>query len=152
MHFCSGLGCHQFYHLECLIKGNFIEPDDLKLSRPHSMVTCSPDTDHTFILPDLFNAITTHPHTLDRSTMHLEDDLNELLTGFDILTPLLNISQQPIVKGFGFTGVVGNVRPVVEARRMIYKALGDLTPIPDSWEEEMGGPASTSFTISCEGF
>jgi hypothetical protein len=82
--------------------------------------------------------------------MHLEDDLNEPPIGFDIPTSLLNIAQQPIVKGFGVTSVVGNVRPVVEAQRMIYKALGGLTPIPDSWEEEIGGPASTSFTISCE--
>lgn len=52
----------------------------------------------------------------------------------------MTVAQQPIIKG-GHAGVVGNVRWVVNARRMLYNALamygGNVVPVPDDWAEDV---------------
>jgi len=58
---------------------------------------------------------------------------------------LVKVAQQPIVKG-GKAGVVGNVRAVVRARRMIYRAITDTSSVPDDWDRAID--VSRTLTLS----
>ena len=146
MHFCPRPSCRRFFHDHCLVKYNLIEPDTVLPTRAHRITCCSPDVDDAFILTDLFD-LSSHGPTQSHRTLTqkstaalLTQDINTLLASFQIPSPLLSIAQQPIIKGYRVTSVVGNTRPVIEARRMVYRAVGHLNPIPDDWEEAVGGP------------
>jgi hypothetical protein len=54
---------------------------------------------------------------------------------------LVSIAQQPIVKGHGAGGVVGNVRAVTAARRMVYRAISGEGFVPYDWQQRVAGPA-----------
>jgi len=51
---------------------------------------------------------------------------------------LLAVARQPIARGGYDLGVVGNVRSVTRARRMVQDALAGVSDIPDDWAETLG--------------
>jgi len=72
-------------------------------------------------------------------------------SGYSISDPLkkfpeelVKMAQQQIVKGVQAGGVVGNVKPVVAARRMIYKVLLEGTTLPTDWMDHMDVTDSTT--------
>jgi hypothetical protein len=61
---------------------------------------------------------------------------DELLTR---LPPsLVTVAALPIIKGLDSGGVVGNVKAVVMARRLVYEALHEGIPVTDSWAAQLG--------------
>ena len=54
-------------------------------------------------------------------------------------TNLVTLAQQPIVKSgtAGVGGMVGNVRPVIQARRLVYDAVTNGGTLSDDWEESI---------------
>ena len=58
---------------------------------------------------------------------------------------LLAVARQPIARG-GPLGIVGNVRSVVRARKMLQNALNGVEDIPDDWEGRIGKVYDASMT------
>jgi len=136
MHFCPRPSCRRFYHQKCLSSS----------SHPVHLLASSPDSDSTVILEDLI-ATSEPPKKRPRgrpSKSQAQDDQIAAVRRAEhflgTLPPdLVLVAQQPIVRGaaFGAGGVVGNVRMVVQARRMVYEALQG-TSLSEGWVEELG--------------
>jgi hypothetical protein len=55
---------------------------------------------------------------------------------------LVSIASQPILKGYCYGGVVGNVKEVLRARIIIYAFLKWRASVPNNWEKEVGAPST----------
>ncbi|KDQ56822.1 hypothetical protein JAAARDRAFT_158053 [Jaapia argillacea MUCL 33604] len=139
MHFCPRPSCRASYHRECLLKAKWVETSTS--GRDLRLLCSNPDSDDTFEMRTLgprrkrvkldLVAGSTYAPSGDRS---LEEALDYLPTG------LVKIAQLPIMKGVEGGGLVGNVRSVVAARRMVYEALMSVSgplAVPSNWEERV---------------
>lgn len=129
MHFCPRPACRRSYHRQCLANNNKYRDRDLE-TRDLRLLASSPDTDEVF---DLFTLFSRSPEY--DGTGHQPISPSGLLLRFP--SDLVLIAKQPIVKGVNSGGVVGNVRTIVNARRMIYEAIESATPVPGNWSCEM---------------
>ena len=128
-------------------------------SRALRLLACSPDTNNEVDLESLIpisivqgNAQLKPPNKKRRGgrqpknvpSSPTEVELQQPHTLTQVLSTLppdlLNIAQQPMVRGgaFRFGGVAGNIGAVTRARRIVYEVLegGDM---PDDWEAEVLG-------------
>jgi len=137
MHFCPRPDCQKSYHRSCLVRSSYIDDSNFA-SLPTRLLASSPDTNEPFEFPESEPLPKRSRLKADSKRFKRLPDTDELLSS---LPPdLVTVAQQPIVKG-GNAGIAGNVRSVVEARRMLYNALaiygGSSVPIPDDWEESI---------------
>jgi hypothetical protein len=123
MHFCPRPACRRSYHRRCLVKSRNRDKDvdtrDLRL------LAASPDTDEIFDLASLSDDGSATPPPID-----------ELLSTLPV--DLVDLARQAIIKGVDSGGVVGNVKPVIKARRMIYEALKTGGSVPVDWANGIG--------------
>ncbi|KAJ7594206.1 hypothetical protein C8J56DRAFT_854173 [Mycena floridula] len=133
MHFCPRPGCCKAYHRACLIKDNHLEPISSVSDRPLRLLMSSPDNNDKFCAagPPKKKAKGRKQALPSRSeaTISLPDNLPK---------DLVLVAQQPIIKGalFRNAGVTGNVKRVIQARRMVYEAL-EGKAIPDDWDDDI---------------
>ena len=114
-------------------------------SRRLRLLSSSPDSD----LPIDFESLPSseppqkrkrgRPSTASSSSRSTHRKTTEELLG-QLPQKLLRVAEQPIVRGAAFLqgGVSGNVRVVVNARRMVYEAIEGGRGVKDGWEEEVG--------------
>jgi hypothetical protein len=122
MNFCPRPACRRSYHRTCLVKARYVDNDTE--TRDHRLLTSSPDTDDIFELSSLSDDRSMTPPPLDELLSTLPADL-------------VKVAQQPIIKGINSGGVVGNVKSVVTARKMIYEALKTDSSIPFNWADDL---------------
>ena len=132
-------------------------------SRALRLLACSPDTDDAIDLGSLIPLTIVHkksqpesdtdeppkkkrrgrpskniPSSPTEAVLQQPRTLSEVLS---TLPPdLLNIAQQPLVRGgaFALGGVAGNIGAVTRARRIVYQVL-EGGEVPDGWEEMVFG-------------
>lgn len=130
MHFCPRPACRKSYHRSCLANDKFRDKD--KDTRSLRLLTSSPDTDEVFSLSSLVSG---RPR---KRRPGIPDPSPSPSTILEALPPdLVKVAQQPIVKGIHYGGVVGNVKAVITARRVIYAAIETLS-LPQDWETQIG--------------
>ncbi|KAF9011965.1 hypothetical protein BDQ17DRAFT_1345199 [Cyathus striatus] len=150
VHICPRPSCRRSFHETCLLnakvnrKKQYVDND--KSSRDLRVLAASPDEDDL----DLERLVSEQPKKKrrrssrgaaaslneDKNNGDVERDLPAALAKIPDL--LLKIAQHPIIRGGSF-GVVGNIAPVVRARRMVYTALSQNGMIPEGWEEAVLG-------------
>lgn len=137
MHFCPRPSCLKSYHRSCLVKASYVDNSDFACL-PTRLLASSPDTDEPFEFPEAEPLPKRTRLKADSNRFKRLPDPEELLSSLP--ADLVTVAQQPIVKG-GNTGIIGNIRSVVNARRMLYAALaiygGSIIPVPDDWEESI---------------
>lgn len=131
MHFCPRPKCQKAYHRNCLVKGKHVDP--VSSSRPTRLLLSSPDTDEDYSVPNRSVRQATSRKSRRQQKDVEQAPLSDMLS--ELPEKLLAAAQQPIIKGAKFKagGVVGNVNAVIQARRMVYKAL-EGKGVPDDWE------------------
>ncbi|TFK52994.1 hypothetical protein OE88DRAFT_1724729 [Heliocybe sulcata] len=140
MHLCPHPSCRRWYHRTCLVIRGSIESKVTKREREDSLLSSSPDSDEPFPV-----AAYQHPVPMPspkkgrgpgtgrgkgKSIVHV----SPLAT---LPEDLLETARLPIVKGAKVGGLVGNVRGVVAARRIVYAALEGREPVPKGWREKV---------------
>lgn len=137
MHFCPRPDCRKWYHRRCLVKNSYVDESNFA-DHPTRLLASSPDTNEPFVFPEAEPLPKRSRFKADSKRFKRLPDPEELLSSLP--TDLVTVAQQPIIKG-GHIGVAGNVRWVVNARRMLYNALaiygGSVIPVPDDWEESV---------------
>ena len=139
MHFCPRPSCQRFYHSSCLTSR---DPTDPSLRRLH-LLSSSPDSNLPIDFETLAPAEPAQKRKRGRpsaaSLRSTHRKTTEELLG-QLPQKLLKIAEQPIVRGAAFLqgGVSGNVRVVVNARRMVYGAVESGRGVEEGWEEEVG--------------
>jgi hypothetical protein len=124
-----------------------VEPAKAKHDRHLRLITTSPDDDTLFTLSDLVPAPSPPatkskkkqpdaPHTASKTS-------EEILASLP--PPLVYIAQQQILRGVFGGGIVGNVKAVTTARRLIYEAVKQ-EKLRDDWEQIVAsaGPMSNT--------
>ncbi|EFI27536.1 hypothetical protein CC1G_15573 [Coprinopsis cinerea okayama7 len=149
MHFCPRPRCRKWYHRTCLVKQGSRETCTAR-SRSLRLISTSPDDDQPMSLSERIpmppSKRTRHSHGGNGTTK--SDDVDPTVASALDQVPdgLVLVSEQPIVRGALYErgGVSGNVRAVVNARRLVYEALAGKTT-PSNWEElVLGAPGSES--------
>lgn len=70
------------------------------------------------------------------SEVKVDESVQDPLDPLAVFPPeLVDVAEQPIVRGILGGGIVGNIASVVAARQLIFKVLTNNTSIPDGWEE-----------------
>jgi len=162
MHFCPRPSCRQWHHRTCLSK-DYVDKSDCADSRFRLLVS-SPDSDDPFMLP--VQLATTRPRQKEEkkgstksatTVQSITNQLGQVLLETAVPEPLIpaltllstfpenliKVAQQLIVRGgqskaVDSGGIVGNVRSVVQARRLVHAALlsgGEATL--NGWEEKV---------------
>lgn len=133
MHVCPRPSCRKAYHRECLINSNSVESPKTKSDRHLRLITTSPDDDEIFTLTDLVPT-PAPPTTKSKKAPNIPPPKasDELLA--TLPTALVCIAQQQIVRGVFGGGLVGNVKAVTVARRLIYEAIQEGF-LRGDWEE-----------------
>jgi len=128
MHFCPRPACCLAFHPECLVTlETCIHKESNTAYDAWKFLESWPDTDEKLSVEDL--TIDSPPCRKRRkgSETSISDPLK------DFPEELVQAAQQPIVKGMGAGGVVGNVKAVVAARRLIYNTLREGSTLPTDW-------------------
>lgn len=141
MHFCPRPSCRRFYHRACLVQDDSISKN-ASGDRDLQLLTCWPDTDEALTLGELAPA--PRSPIKKRRKSNDKDTTVQQRTDEDILASLppnlVKIASQPIVRGAAFVkgGIVGNMKAVVKARRIVYEAVRDGIEVADDWSQEVG--------------
>jgi hypothetical protein len=122
MHFCPRPSCRAAYHQECLTRLTKLDA--------RKFIESWPDTTEKISIEDLAGS---RPRRKRRKGP--ESSIPDPLEQFP--KALVKAAQQQIVKGFQAGGVVGNVKSVVAARRLIYCSLLEGSPLPTDWEDKI---------------
>lgn len=122
MHFCPRPTCRVAFHQECLRL--LARTESNTTAGVRHLLECWPDTDKKVTVESLVRR-------QRGSGYSTSDPLDEFPA------ELLMIAQQQILKGVKAGGVVGNVKPVVAARKLIYKTLLEGVPFPDDWMSQI---------------
>ncbi|KAG1721463.1 hypothetical protein EDB19DRAFT_1772800 [Suillus lakei] len=127
MHFCPRPACCIAYHQGCLQKPTQ-RPN--AAARARMFIECWPDTDEKLSIEDLVGS----QPCRKRRKGH-KSSISDPLEQFP--EELVRVAQQQIMKGRQAGGVVGNVRAVVAARRLIYRGLLDGSALPTDWKDKV---------------
>jgi len=131
MHFCPRPSCRMSYHESCLLAGDHVDQEIKPPARALALLTSSPDSDETFTMSN------SHPKKRSRRNSSTSVDRSSVPLALDMLQALpkklVEVAQQPIVKGALFNSLTGNVQRVVKARSLVYQALKD-TKIDPKWK------------------
>ncbi|KAG1737550.1 uncharacterized protein EDB91DRAFT_482925 [Suillus paluster] len=127
MHFCPRPACRIAFHQECLV---LPVPKLNKSARFRKFIESWPDTDEKLSVEELVDS-----RSCRKRRKGLESSISDPLEEFP--EELVKAAQQQIVKGFQAGGVVGNVREVVAARRLIYNSLLDGSTLPADWKDKV---------------
>lgn len=122
MHFCPRPMCRLAFHQGCLQTCKQKESNTSAWNL--RLLECWPDTDRKLSV-----------HILIRRQKGSGYSASDPLKDFP--EELVKAAQQQIVKGVQAGGVVGNVKAVVAARRLIYKALLDGSTLPTDWMDQV---------------
>ncbi|OAX37132.1 hypothetical protein K503DRAFT_251758 [Rhizopogon vinicolor AM-OR11-026] len=122
MHFCPRPTCCLAFHQECLLM--YKQHESNTAARARRLLECWPDTDKKLSVETLIRRG-------KGSGYSMSDPLKEFPE------ELLQTAQQQIVKGVQAGGVVGNVKSVVAARRLIYKTLIEGSILPVDWMSQV---------------
>lgn len=128
MHFCPRPSCRMFYHETCLLARDHLDQEMKPTARGLALLTSSPDSDDVFVLPNAQpkkRARRNSSTDVDRSSIAVTEDV---LKG--IPKKLVEIAEQPIVKGAMFHSLTGNIQDVLKARHLVYQALQDTKTDP----------------------
>lgn len=150
MHFCPRPQCRKWYHQRCLIE---LEPPKPCSARAWGLrlLATSPDDD---LKESLYQRIPGSPSKRTRKSMTQDaqrnDESDATLKAVleDLPKNLLTTAQQPIVRGalYPAGGVSGNVRAVVNARRLVLNSLR-YWDLPEDWEDTVLGEGSSKTTF-----
>ncbi|KAH6903166.1 hypothetical protein BKA70DRAFT_602404 [Coprinopsis sp. MPI-PUGE-AT-0042] len=150
MHFCPRPQCRKWYHLTCLTEQDPPAHCSARAWGLRLMAT-SPDDD---LKECLYQRIPGSPSKRTRKSMTKDanrtDDSDATLAALlnDLPKNLVTTAQQPIVRGARYAagGVSGNVRAVVNARRLLLNCLAHWD-LPDDWEDIILGEGSSKTTF-----
>jgi hypothetical protein len=140
MHFCPRPRCRSAYHRECLLEAGHTEPDSP--DRDLRLLACSPDTNSdppTTAEPPLKKRSRGRPAKHGVSFMAT---LSNLIS--TVPRELVELAQQPIMKGGKDGSIVGNVKSVIRARRMIYGVIGGTASLSSDWKTLVDATATSS--------
>jgi hypothetical protein len=130
MHFCPRTQCCRSWHTACLANANwFIKtPVDLpqRLESLDGDWTPSGATDGAKPGPKKKARVQSSLTPLPQENPYAR-----------IPPGLLAVARQPIARG-GSLGIVGNVRSVARARKMLQNALKGIEGVPEDWEARLG--------------
>jgi hypothetical protein len=147
MHICPRPSCRRAFHRDCLIAALSVEPAKSKHDRHLRLITTSPDDDTVFTLSDLVPTPSAPVTKTRKKKTDVPDPTpktsEEILASLPIA--LIQIAQQQIVRGVFGGGLVGNVKAVTTARRLVYEAVQEEN-LRDDWEEIIAsaGPMSNT--------
>ncbi|KZT28278.1 hypothetical protein NEOLEDRAFT_909545 [Neolentinus lepideus HHB14362 ss-1] len=152
MHLCPRPSCRRWYHRVCLVNQGCVENNTTKRGREDRLLALSPDSDESFPLAAYKNPVPVPAHSRGKCTVTSKGrgkgkSIVHVTPLETLPEELVEIARLPIIKGAKAGGIVGNVRGVVAARRMVYAALEGRELVPEEWEElvtcmalqEMGG-------------
>ncbi|KAG0703547.1 hypothetical protein DFH29DRAFT_436230 [Suillus ampliporus] len=125
MHFCPRPSCRVAFHQGCLVPPEY---KSNKAARARAFIECWPDTDEKLFVEELVDS-----RPCRKRRKGSETSISNPLEEFP--KELVKAAQQQIVKGVQAGGVVGNVREVVAARRLIYNSLLDGSTLPTDWRD-----------------
>lgn len=143
MHFCPRPSCCRSYHEKCLIEADYYDIPVTLADRKLQLLASSPDTDSAFSIVDLVPSEPPkkrrrgRPKKAGANPVSTVDETQELLSRLGIPEDLVLVAQQPIIRGNESGGVAGNVKAVVEARRLIYGAVSGQSEVPEDWEDSI---------------
>ncbi|KIJ51050.1 hypothetical protein M422DRAFT_44246 [Sphaerobolus stellatus SS14] len=131
MHFCPRPNCQKAWHIQCLEKNSWF------IKSPENFEQRTESLDHYISSgatpsPKKKKARTKSKPLSTTATTPAESDAYS-----HIPAALLAVARQPIARG-GKLGIVGNVRSVTRARKMVQDALAGAADIPDDWAEKLG--------------
>ncbi|KAF8581058.1 hypothetical protein K439DRAFT_255742 [Ramaria rubella] len=127
MHFCPRTGCLRAWHASCLANANWFFKSPVNfLQRMESLETSSLPSE-----PSPKKKVRIKKTQAAQAIEALADSYAQ------IPADLLAIARQPIVRGRSL-GIVGNVRSVVRARKMLQNALKGAESIPEDWLGALG--------------
>lgn len=130
MHFCPRPSCRKAYHRDCLAENNCVETSPR--GREDRLLASSPDSDEPFPLA----SYQASPGKRKRGGGKGKEAVRS--SPLDALPEeLLRVARLPITKGVRAGGLVGNVRSVVTARRLVYAALENHGILPEDWEDQI---------------
>jgi hypothetical protein len=132
MHFCARRGCRQAYHQQCLLRAGHMEFPST--DRDFRLLSSSPDSDADVSVTDL-SAIQSQGG--DQRGQPSEDPWMATLSEVISTLPpeLSELASQPILKGGEGGSVVGNVKSVVAARRMVDNVVTGPPSLSEEWQE-----------------
>jgi hypothetical protein len=140
MYFCPRPTCRRVYHRSCLCKSTDIRENCIPGLRCLNLMSASPD----FHRPeDLLRCLgSAMPEYGWSATESATDDDQKIIaqcrTNMHKLPgELLDIASSSIVRGKGIS-VTGNVRAIIEARRMVYGVMVDGGELGEYWKERIG--------------
>lgn len=133
MHFCPRKGCRRWYHAVCL-RNNLYMEDDPEPGWDIALLRSNPDSREPFIIPaagheDTPDIVITKRNTNQNQSKgkgkgkRTAPDGPPRPTLDDLPAALVTLAKRQIVKGKRPYGLAGNVREVVQARRLVYQYL-----------------------------
>ena len=142
MHFCPR--CFKAYHRHCLLEAASLDFDS---NRKFRLISCSPATtaNTTYPIANLDDPKSSRKKRNRCGRTPSMANFRRLISAFP--NELLELAKQSIVKGGKDGTIVGNIKSVIGARRMVCEAINGPATLPDDWRRLLDlKPASKTCT------